>query len=211
MGSGYSKDYYKRYKIFDSDKAADFIVKNLGGFFKNRPDLACAGNAIDIGCGLGRLTYRLRDYSDLVIGIDLSADALKLAKRGGGKKLFFVQGNTLKLPIREGSCQLCTCMHVIEHIKEPDVLLREIYRIIGDRGIFVLVTPNKRWTRFCPPSLKDKTHIREFSVVELKALVSKYFHIERITPFSMFTSFGLLNPLLNAAVKPDICLFAVKR
>ena len=206
----YSKDYYKRYKGFDSSRVSDFIVKNLRRFFQKETPL-CVNTAIDIGCGIGGLTYRLKDYSNLTIGIDLSLDALKLTKKSDNKKGFFIQADGVRLPIKDNTCDLCTSIHVIEHIKEPELLLKEIYRVISANGKLILITPNKKWTRLCLPSLRDKTHRKEFSMAELRNLVSRYFYIEAIKPFSMFTSFGILNPMLNVLVKPDISVFAVKK
>lgn len=206
----YPKAYYKRYDVSNYRGIADFIVKNLSCFVGQKTALRL-DTIVDIGCGVGRLSHELKEYSKFIVGIDLSRDALELARKNNYKGSLFVQGDAVKVPIKDKSCDLCTCMHVIEHVEEPDLLLNEIHRITSDNGRVVLMTPNKRWARFCLPFLKDSTHVREFSLDELRALVSKCFYIEAIRAFSMFTSFGIFNPILNRLIKPDICIFALKK
>ncbi|MFV2103037.1 class I SAM-dependent methyltransferase [Micromonospora sp. LOL_024] len=48
---------------------------------------ACTGHTLDVGCGPGRLTSALADAGRTVLGIDLSASAVRLARRRGAPAL----------------------------------------------------------------------------------------------------------------------------
>lgn len=205
--SGYGPGYYKRYKNFNYARLAGFIIEDLKLFFKSRPGQK-AGLIVDIGCGIGKMADIFQHYSKTSVGLDISSDAIKMAREDS--KSFFIAGNALNMPIKDKACDICSCMHVIEHVEEFDLLLKEMRRITAAGGKVILITPNRKYTRFSLPFLRDKTHVREFTIGELKEAVSVYFSIEKIKPVSMFTSFGILNPLLNALLKPDIYISATK-
>lgn len=168
-----------------------------------------AGLIVDIGCGIGKLASVFKDYSGSVVGLDSSLDAIKLIDKSDNK-IFFIGGDALHIPLKDSICDICACIHVIEHVKDFNLLLREIKRITAYKGRVIFITPNKKWTRFSLPFLKDKTHVKEFDIDELKGIVSAYFSVEKIKPVSMFTSFGFLNPILNMLFKPDIYISGVK-
>jgi len=169
-----------------------------------------AGLIIDIGCGIGRLTRKFKPCSKAVVGLDISLDAVKIAD-SHISGVFFIAGNALSLPVKDKMCDICICTHVIEHVRDYSLLLKEICRVTADGGKVIFITPNKKWAKFSLPFLKDKTHVKEFTIDELKKAVSAYFSVEKIKPVSMFTSFSFLNPILNTFFKPDIYISAVKR
>lgn len=47
----------------------------------------CVGKTLDVGCGPGRLVGALNDRGDIAIGIDVSAKAVRLARRRGANAL----------------------------------------------------------------------------------------------------------------------------
>jgi len=205
----YAKDYYKRYKNFNYSRLGNFIIGGMKEFLDTKKDRK-ANLIVDVGCGIGRLADRFQQCSKTVVGLDISSDAIEMASRNNNN-IYFIIGNALKLPIRDNICDICLCIHVIEHLKDFDLLLREIYRITAQSGKAIFITPNKRWTWFAPPALRDKTHVREFGPGEFKRLISNYFFVEKARPFSTFTSFGIFNPVMNALFKTDIYLSCVKR
>jgi len=205
----YSREYYDRYKNFDDSRLTSFITKNIASVFclseSWKVDLT-----VDIGCGRGRLLDGLASRAKRSIGVDISKAGIWTGQERS-KKVFFITGDALRLPVRDDTCDLCLCVHVIEHVEEYNLLLKEIFRIMRSGGRAVFITPNRKWSRFGLSFLKDKTHVKEFTVRELKIALSGYFCIKDIRSFSMFTSFGILNPALNMLIKPDICAFVTKR
>ncbi len=116
---------------------------------------------LDIGCGGGRLYPRdYRGAQRRVIGVDLDAAITHnqiLDDR--------VLGSINELPFADGSFDLVFSRYVFEHLRAPDVALREVARIMKIRGVMIVLTPN-RWhyvallARATPNSLHKYLNMR---------------------------------------------------
>ncbi len=53
-----------------------------------------------------------------------------------------VRGDGTELPFKSGSLDVVTSFDTIEHVGEPDSLVKEVHRVLRDNGTFVLSTPN---------------------------------------------------------------------
>jgi len=101
---------------------------------------------LDIGCGDGTLGYfAMRSYKE-VWGIDISDNALKIAKKRG-LKTQKVNLNDENLLFEDNYFDAVTCLDVIEHVFEPIVLINEIHRVLKMNGLLVISTPNIRYWR----------------------------------------------------------------
>jgi len=96
---------------------------------------------LDIGCGDGSFSLLLKNFSDEVYGIDISEDAIRLA-REKGIKAYIVDLDGEKLPFENDFFNAVFCGEVIEHLYDPDNLLDEIQRVLVPEGICVITTPN---------------------------------------------------------------------
>lgn len=98
---------------------------------------AAPANILDVGCGGGLLLGLLaaRGLPGLH-GIDVHDDpgATGWAYRAGDI--------TLGLPYPDGSFACVVAGEIIEHVPDPDALLREIRRVLRPGGLLVLSTPN---------------------------------------------------------------------
>jgi SAM-dependent methyltransferase len=103
---------------------------------------------LDLGTGEGQLARRLvrapaTDVADtgapeIVIGLDSSAAQLENARaEGGGPQ--WVRGQGESLPFSTGSFDGVVCCLVIDHADDPDALLAEVARVLGERGRFLLM------------------------------------------------------------------------
>lgn len=115
---------------------------------KSRIDIATKllerGNRLlDVGCGNGVLGYIAKNSYKEVYGIDISENALKIAKRRGviAKK---VNINYEKIPFEDKYFDAVVCLDVIEHVFEPRNLIKEISRIMKFNGILIISSPNIR-------------------------------------------------------------------
>jgi SAM-dependent methyltransferase len=101
----------------------------LSPLFKNK-------RVLDIGCSTG--DYLLR-FPDNAIGIDLSRPNLAACRR---KELNVLRADlNSTLPFIESSFDVAFCTHVLEHVESPLNLLREVNRILCDKGKLVLSVP----------------------------------------------------------------------
>jgi len=102
---------------------------------------------LDVGCGGGfySLACAKRECKDITL-VDLSFVCVKAAKLSLRENTSFdSEGlivNATNLPFRNESFDFVLCIDLIEHVEKDYVLLREVRRILKDRGIMLLATQN---------------------------------------------------------------------
>jgi methionine biosynthesis protein MetW len=100
---------------------------------------------LDIGCGDGSFTLELRKNKDtLLYGVDISKRAIRLAGKKGIKGKV-IDLNEDKLPFPSSYFDAIYCGEVLEHLYNPDLVLKEIWRVLKPRGNVVITTPNLSW------------------------------------------------------------------
>jgi len=93
---------------------------------------------IDLGCGTGRMTeFMVTDFGR-VIGLDISREMVKQArKRVIGAEFIETDGQTIPLP--DESVDLVFSYLVFQHIKTKEMVeknFEEVYRVLKPKGIF---------------------------------------------------------------------------
>lgn len=97
------------------------------------------GVIIDVGCGGGRfLPWPAAPLA--AVGLDISAEALRAARAGGGGRL--IRGDAGRLPVKDASCAAVVAFDVVEHLQRPEDFLDEARRVLPPEGLLVLRTPN---------------------------------------------------------------------
>lgn len=96
---------------------------------------------LDIGCGNGTITGKIRDALGLglIDGVDIQANELVVPSWLRMSKADFNWDN---LPYPSDSFDAIYCGEVLEHLYNPDNLLREISRVLTTNGICLITTPN---------------------------------------------------------------------
>jgi len=101
--------------------------------------------ALDLGCGCGddlREMANLVAPSGLAIGMDKSASLIEEARRRhamAGIPLRFEEGDAAHLPWSDGFFHACYADRVLQHLNDPDRVLRELHRVLKPRGRMVVV------------------------------------------------------------------------
>lgn len=136
----------------------------------------CKGSTLDVGCGDGLVTVKLREAGNEVCGIDNDRIAIELAKDkdeyGWGLDFELADINS---PIK-GKWEYMVCLNVIEHLEDPNVIKRIFNRNITKAAIIITDMPQKQ------PS---KYHVKEYSPYELKQL----FHTRKVVGFQIDDNF----------------------
>lgn len=99
---------------------------------------------LDVGCGAGFLTneFALKGYP--ITGVDLSGESLKVAGNyDKTKSVKYLEADALQLPFADGSFDVVTCMDFLEHVKNPELYIREISRVLKPDGVFFFHTFNR--------------------------------------------------------------------
>lgn len=122
---------------------------------------------IDIGCGLGRWCEISAKYAKTVVGIDYSEELLAIARsKPGAARIEYIGGDvTRDLDGREFDLGLMT--HVIEHIDDPDTILKQLQkvakRLIVEVPDFESDPLNLVRLAKNSPFYSDADHVREYT------------------------------------------------
>jgi SAM-dependent methyltransferase len=126
---------------------------------------------LDLGCGVGHSFARLAPRK--TVGVDLSAEAL------AGQERPTVVADMRALPFDSGRFASVLSVHSLEHVPDPERVLREVQRVLRPGGTALFVTPN-RLTFAKPDEIIDPYHYREYDPDELRGLVARFFSPVRI-------------------------------
>lgn len=139
---------------------------------------------LDAGCGNGYGTKRLAETGvKRAVGIDNSSQAIDYAQKHYQRKnLEFKKMDCLKLEFSDQSFDLIIAFELIEHLKNPAAFLKQAKRVLKDKGIAIISTPNKNIVSPNSEVPENPFHQREFSFSEFKYLLKDYF--SKITFFS---------------------------
>lgn len=102
-------------------------------------------NFLELGCGLSFFSRHLAKLGMTVVGIDISLEALKLAKAVFDKEkitnYLFVRGNVLSMPFKSNSFSLIYGAGVIEHFKDTFSAVKELQRVLKKGGVAYNTVP----------------------------------------------------------------------
>lgn len=106
-------------------------------FIRGRP----GGRLIDVGCGNGQFLRLMRDLGWTVLGIEPDERAAAAASSAG---IPVENGRVEDVLRRVGPADAITCVHVLEHLREPAPVLRALIRSLVPGGTLTVISPNPR-------------------------------------------------------------------
>jgi len=112
--------------------------RKITGVFLDKINLQKECKILDGGCGTGAELIFLQQYGE-VYGVDLSPIAIKFCKERGLSKVKVA--DLSKLPFQDNFFDLVCLMDVIEHIKDSQIILKEIKRVLKPGGHVFLTVP----------------------------------------------------------------------
>lgn len=160
---------------------------------------------LDLGCGIGLTLSIVSQVFPNSVGCDIDRDAIKATKailKEVGVKIPVILYDGKLLPFKDNSFDIVISIEVIEHAENPDLMLKEIRRILKPDGILHITTANKWWPRephfklfllsYLPKNFadlyvrlsgkgEDYGGIKLPSYGKFRSMVDKYFIIEDIT------------------------------
>lgn len=151
------------------------------------------GLVLDIGCADGHFTKLASDRAVFVVGMDMSATALKKAE--SSSKRDFIMADAQWLPYRDAVFDNAICFDVIEHLQDDKQFLQEVKRVLKQGGALHLTTLNRnRLTtiarkiigkpRRYPHRIGEGYHIREYTKDDFRNLLaSQGFEVDELKSF----------------------------
>lgn len=157
---------------------------------------AASTATLDVGSRTGEKALYVTDGCGELTCIDMNSQA---------RSPLSVVADATSLPFRSGSFDAVTMFHVIEHIADAEMAVREIRRVLKKGGFCILVTPNS--TRVTKPySVMAKLrfwgqghrypmnpdHVFEYTEPDLQRLMVGFteYHIQPLFLGIIFVAFG---------------------
>jgi ubiquinone/menaquinone biosynthesis C-methylase UbiE len=109
---------------------------------------------LDMGCGRGEIVLHAARQGAQVVGIDYSADCLRLTRRTlevaperDRDRVTLSHADATAIPFGDEAFERVLMMDIVEHLHDWQVscALREAYRVLSPKGYLVLHTLPNRW------------------------------------------------------------------
>jgi ubiquinone/menaquinone biosynthesis C-methylase UbiE len=131
---------------------------------------------LDIPCGTGWGTSLLKGYRKIT-GIDISQEAISYASKNyNGSKRTFQLGDLQRIPLKDDSIDVVTCLEGFEHV-ERDIgqrFISEAIRVLIKGGILIMTCPVLNCYGL---STVNPYHLYEYPEAELIDILNKNFRI----------------------------------
>jgi SAM-dependent methyltransferase len=122
-------DWYDEHVAWSTAAAAPVVARLAG---------RGSGWCLDVGCGTGVHLNALAEMGWSVVGVDASADQLRVAGRQARPVVAgLVQADAARLPVRAGSCPLVVSAFTHTDVEDFASLAREARRVLEADGRFI--------------------------------------------------------------------------
>lgn len=126
----YAPNYNEMVNKYMSFRRSE-IIKNLSN-----------GTVLEIGCGSGSVTGSLSPDCKIT-GMDISIEMVKVVKNE--LNINGVVGDAEKLPFKNNVFDTVIAPEVIYYLNDPINMIRESYRVLKNRGVFIISTISQKW------------------------------------------------------------------
>lgn len=155
---------------------------------KNRPSLSL-GKYLEIGCGTGYVLKGVKSAfkNTEAFGSEIFINGLEQAKHRLASVEYddvnLMQMDARQIPYQE-EFDVIGAFDVLEHIKEDDKVISEVYRALKPGGYFIATVPQHEWLwskmddyacherRYKPNELQEKVKAVGFEIVKTTSFVS---------------------------------------
>ncbi|GKX66234.1 class I SAM-dependent methyltransferase [Inconstantimicrobium mannanitabidum] len=140
-----SKDYFDKVASNWDSMRNDFFSNDVRLAAYKRANIEEGKIAADIGAGTGFITGGLIEKNVKVIAIDQSEEMLNLLnnKFSYCNDLKCIQGVGENIPIGDNSVDYVFANMFLHHIENPNVVLKEMYRILKTNGKLIITDLDK--------------------------------------------------------------------
>ena len=194
---GYNRYWNYFNSIGTTSRPLNYLAKKEEAYWGVRQSLIktvinkSENKILEIGSGLGYLTYALRKDGYDCSGLEISETAVNMATRKFGN--FYICADINEYSVQNSaSYDIIILTEVIEHLSDPFTFMRLSSKLLKSDGKIIVTTPNKSfypagyyWETDLPP-----VHFWWFSKKSMKILAEK---MDMNIYFTDFTRFSLMN------------------
>ena len=102
-----------------------------------------AGEALDLGCGIGFFTSIMAEKSAQVFALDIDKSSLAKARSLCKKQnIEFISAGAEKIPLPDDSIDFLVCSETLEHVDDLEKTLKEIKRVCKNGSKFFFTVPS---------------------------------------------------------------------
>lgn len=144
----------------------------------NAVDIKPNSEILDVGCNWGAWSFKLAALGHKVVGVDISPDAIKIAKdisidKNLDTRFYVMSGEEINF--RAKSFDMIMSVTVMQHIMDDKLFLKTIenyYRALKDEGLVVIIesAPNKNKKQKLPYK-RERTFKEQVRLFEKKGFV----------------------------------------
>ena len=104
----------------------------------------------DLGCGIGRWSYFLKDIAREIVLIDFSESIFEARKNfSGSDNIIFIMADVLNLPFQDDAFDFILCLGVLHHIPVPALQsVRKLSRLAPEFLVYLYYALDKRGTLY---------------------------------------------------------------
>jgi len=137
----YDEDYFA-YELENEQNFFGLMWKALGDvrFFQDIEAVRGPGSILDVGCATGRLLEEMKKRGWREKGVEVCGPSAAYGRETRGVDILTGTLEEAELPSK--SFDVVHASHLIEHLTDPALFLRELNRILKDGGYALITTPN---------------------------------------------------------------------
>jgi len=186
------KRFYEEHKNFSYRTFSEYYISPgirckfdlLKEYIGNKVEF---NNGIDLGCSGNSFLYFLdtiahKSYFDLA--------SYPLKQYSSTKLWHPICGDLIKLPYRDSTFDFLSALDVLEHIKDDELAISEISRILKRKGICIITVPHRK--KYFTQQDRLIGHYRRYEINQINQLFKKYNLIN-------VRSFGVYGRLMKIA------------
>jgi len=124
---------------------------------------------LDVGCGLTEFLHEIKKRKKIEgYGIDYSRFAIEKAK-SLYPEIKWIVGDAYNTKLEDNFFDIAIGSEIIEHLERPDLLIKEMNRVVKNGGYIVLSTPHIKGYKY---------HIWVFNDDDVKKMLEPYGKVE---------------------------------
>jgi len=160
-----------------------YLLANLPHIYSHLGSIQPRDWILELGSGPSYLSFDLASKGIHVVSIDLDISVLQNAKENfskHGREGHFVQGSIYRLPFKERAFDASAGIGVLEHARDIEIPIQELFRVTKDGGYTFQTVPHLSFTTFLASSIRFGTipHVpvleQLVSLVHMKILGMRY-------------------------------------
>ncbi len=174
------------------------------------------GKLLDVGSGVGYFVKEALENGFEAEGIEFSSDAAKIGQQHFHLNIHF--GDLFTVDFPKNSFDIITLWQVLEHMQNPQKVLRKVHYLLKTEGLLAIAVPN--FSSFQSKIFQDRwyhleipRHLFHYDPICLDQLLQKNgFDIESINFFSKEHNWaGILGSVIRLSAKNESLIHKVFR